>query len=34
MSGAGAVISGLGVSGGHYKEDMEVAQPGLAAMPS
>jgi uncharacterized protein GlcG (DUF336 family) len=27
-----AVIGGLGVSGGHYKEDMEVAQAGLAAM--
>jgi uncharacterized protein GlcG (DUF336 family) len=29
-----AVIGGLGVSGGHYKDDMEVAQAGLAAMPS
>jgi uncharacterized protein GlcG (DUF336 family) len=34
MSGAGAIIGGLGVSGGHNKEDMEVAQVGLAAMPS
>jgi uncharacterized protein GlcG (DUF336 family) len=28
----GAVIGGIGVSGGHYKHDMEVAQAGLAAL--
>jgi uncharacterized protein GlcG (DUF336 family) len=28
----GAVIGGVGVSGGHYKHDMEVAQAGLAAL--
>lgn len=27
-----AVIGGLGVSGGHYDQDMEVAQAGLAAL--
>ena len=29
-----AVIGGLGVSGGHYTQDMEVAQAGLAALQS
>lgn len=28
----GAVIGGIGVSGGHYTQDMEVAQAGLAAL--
>ena len=28
----GAVVGGIGVSGGHYKHDMEVAQAGLAAL--
>ena len=28
----GAIIGGIGVSGGHYSEDMEVAQAGLAAL--
>lgn len=28
----GAVIGGLGVSGGHYNQDMEVAEAGLAAL--
>jgi uncharacterized protein GlcG (DUF336 family) len=28
----GAVIGGIGVSGGHYKHDMEVAQAGLVAL--
>lgn len=28
----GAVIGGIGVSGGHYTHDMEVAQAGLAAL--
>lgn len=27
----GAVVGGIGVSGGHYSHDMEVAQAGLAA---
>ena len=26
------LVGGIGVSGGHYKEDMEVAQAGLAAL--
>lgn len=30
----GAVIGGIGVSGGHYSQDMEVAQAGLAALSS
>ena len=29
----GAVIGGIGVSGGHYSQDMEVAKAGLAAVP-
>ncbi len=28
----GAVIGGIGVSGGHYEQDMEVAEAGLAAL--
>jgi len=28
----GQVVGGIGVSGGHYKQDMEVAQAGLAAL--
>jgi uncharacterized protein GlcG (DUF336 family) len=28
----GKIIGGIGVSGGHYTQDMEVAQAGLAAM--
>lgn len=28
----GKIIGGIGVSGGHYTHDMEVAQAGLAAM--
>jgi uncharacterized protein GlcG (DUF336 family) len=28
----GAVVGGIGVSGGHYSQDMEVAQAGLAAL--
>ena len=28
----GAVIGGIGVSGGHYTHDMEVAQAGVAAL--
>ncbi|HLI40723.1 MAG TPA: heme-binding protein [Streptosporangiaceae bacterium] len=27
-----AVVGGIGVSGGHYRQDMEVAQAGLAAL--
>lgn len=27
------VVGGVGVSGGHYSQDMEVAQAGLAAVP-
>lgn len=27
----GKIVGGIGVSGGHYKEDMEVAQAGLKA---
>jgi len=30
----GAVIGGIGVSGGHYEQDMAVAQAGLAALDS
>jgi uncharacterized protein GlcG (DUF336 family) len=29
-----AVVGGIGVSGGHYSQDMEVAQAGLSAVPS
>ncbi len=29
-----AVVGGIGVSGGHYSQDMEVAKAGLAAIPS
>ena len=29
-----AVVGAIGVSGGHYTQDMEVAQAGLAAVPS
>jgi uncharacterized protein GlcG (DUF336 family) len=29
----GAVVGGIGVSGGHYSQDMEVAQAGLSAVP-
>jgi uncharacterized protein GlcG (DUF336 family) len=28
-----AVVGGIGVSGGHYTQDMEVAKAGLAALP-
>ena len=28
----GEIIGGIGVSGGHYSEDMEVAQAGVAAL--
>jgi uncharacterized protein GlcG (DUF336 family) len=28
----GAVVGGIGVSGGHYSQDMEVAQAGLSAL--
>jgi uncharacterized protein GlcG (DUF336 family) len=28
------VVGGIGVSGGHYSQDMEVAQAGLSAVPS
>ena len=28
----GQVVGGIGVSGGHYSQDMEVAEAGLAAM--
>ncbi len=28
----GVVVGGIGVSGGHYSQDMEVAQAGLAAL--
>ena len=36
MDGAAleAVVGGIGVSGGHYSQDMEVAQAGLSAHPS
>jgi uncharacterized protein GlcG (DUF336 family) len=30
----GAVVGGIGVSGGHYSQDMEVAQAGLSALDS
>ena len=30
----GAVAGAIGVSGGHYTQDMEVAQAGLSAVPS
>jgi uncharacterized protein GlcG (DUF336 family) len=29
-----AIVGGIGVSGGHYSQDMEVAQAGLSAVPS
>jgi uncharacterized protein GlcG (DUF336 family) len=29
-----AVVGGIGVSGGHYSQDMEVAQAGLSALAS
>jgi uncharacterized protein GlcG (DUF336 family) len=29
-----AVVGAVGVSGGHYSQDMEVAQAGLSAVPS
>ena len=29
-----AVVGAIGVSGGHYTQDMEVAQAGLSAVPS
>lgn len=29
-----AIVGAIGVSGGHYSQDMEVAQAGLAAVPS
>ena len=32
VKAADAVIGGIGVSGGHYTHDMEVAQAGLAAL--
>jgi len=28
------VVGGIGVSGGHYSQDMEVAQAGLSALAS
>lgn len=28
----GAIVGGIGVSGGHYSQDMEVAQAGLTAL--
>jgi uncharacterized protein GlcG (DUF336 family) len=30
----GSVVGGIGVSGGHYSQDMDVAQAGLSAVPS
>jgi uncharacterized protein GlcG (DUF336 family) len=30
----GQIVGGIGVSGGHYTQDMEVAQAGLAALGS
>jgi uncharacterized protein GlcG (DUF336 family) len=30
---ADAVVGGIGVSGGHYRQDMEVAEAGLSALP-
>jgi uncharacterized protein GlcG (DUF336 family) len=32
ISGNGQVVGGIGVSGGHYTQDMEVAEAGLAAL--
>jgi uncharacterized protein GlcG (DUF336 family) len=29
-----AVVGGIGVSGGHYSQDMQVAEAGLSAVPS
>jgi uncharacterized protein GlcG (DUF336 family) len=29
-----AIVGAIGVSGGHYTQDMEVAQAGLAVVPS
>src|ERR1035437_397996 len=29
-----AVVGGIGVSGGHYSQDLEVAQAGLSGVPS
>jgi uncharacterized protein GlcG (DUF336 family) len=29
-----AVVGAIGVSGGHYSQDMDVAQAGLAAIPA
>jgi uncharacterized protein GlcG (DUF336 family) len=29
-----AIVGGIGISGGHYTQDMEVAQAGLAVVPS
>ncbi len=29
-----AIVGAIGVSGGHYSQDMEIAQAGLAAVPS
>jgi uncharacterized protein GlcG (DUF336 family) len=31
---ADAVVGAIGVSGGHYSQDMEVAQAGLTALSS
>jgi uncharacterized protein GlcG (DUF336 family) len=30
----GAVVGGIGVSGGHYSQDMEIAQAGLSVLDS
>jgi uncharacterized protein GlcG (DUF336 family) len=30
---SGAVVGGIGVSGGHYSEDMEIAEAALAVLP-
>jgi uncharacterized protein GlcG (DUF336 family) len=30
----GAVVGGIGVSGGHYTQDMEVARAGLSVLPA
>ena len=30
----GAVVGGIGVSGGHYSQDMDIAQAGLSVLPS
>ena len=32
IKAGGEIIGGIGVSGGHYSEDMEVAQAGLAGL--